>query len=159
MIQSSEYPSGFRQTLYNKALYYVTRDKDGSVTDCVCFKTTYNNMGLPYFSLYKNFTLYTETETDIIWEVTDLPLPVGMSILFRVKKITPNTPAENIIVVKISGYSPSSANTTYTAFDASQPDKALFTVPDYCTKVPCTSNKSPTIRSISLPIFGEQLMF
>ena len=134
-----------RQTLYNKALYYITRNVNGKITECVCFNTTYKNIGCPYFSLFQHFEIYEQNDTDIIWKVTDIPLPDGITILFRVKKVSPNIPAENIVLVRIQSYSPSDANTTYIGFEPSQPNKDQFAIPDECAKVECKSFASFTL--------------
>ena len=141
-----------RQTLYNKALYYITRNVNGKITECVCFNTTYKSIGCPYFSLFKHFEIYEQNATDIIWKVTDIPLPVGMTILFRVKKISPNIPAENSILVRLPNYSPSDANTTYIGFESSQPNKDQFAIPEECTKVECKS--SHPLNTVTPFVFG-----
>ena len=131
------YPSGFEQTLFNQALYYITGDEDGNITECVCYKS------LPYFSAFKKFELYSQSEDEIIWQVTDLPLPPGVTIFFRVKKVTPNIPEENMILDSVPGYSTATGNTTYFGFRASHSDDRLFIIPELCTKVPCKSNLYP----------------
>ena len=141
------YPDhSMRQTLYNKALYYVTRNVNGKVTECVCFNTSYESIGCPYFNLFQHFEIYEQNETDIYWKVIDIPLPFGMTILFRVKKESPNIPEEEIILVRIPKYSPSDANSTYIGFEPSQPNKESFDIPVECMKVECKSG-SPNMAS------------
>ena len=139
LIITAMYPSGFEQTLFNQALYYITGDEDGNITECVCFKSPY----VPYFSAFKKFELYSQSEDEIIWQVTDLPLPPGVTIFFRIKKVTPNIPEENMILDSVPGYSTATGNTTYFAFQASHSDDRLFIIPELCTKVPCKSNLYP----------------
>ena len=135
MVLTTVYPSGFRTTLFNQALYYITGDNDRKITECVCFKSTY----VPYFGDFKKFDLYSQSEDEIIWQVTGIPLPDHMKILFRVKKATPNLPEENMILISIPGHSPAAGNTTYHGFISSNPGDELFIIPDFCTKVSCKS--------------------
>ena len=127
------YPTGFGLTLFNQALYYIAADEDMNITDCVCFKSPYS----PFFGDFKKFDLYSQSEDEIIWQVTGIPLPAGEKILFRVKKVTPNIPEEEMILTNVPNYSPSAANTTFFEFTTSQPDKKLFDIPEFCTKITC----------------------
>ena len=139
MVLLTVYPSGFRATLFNQSLYYITGDEHGIVIDCVCFKSHY----FPYFNDFKKFDLFSQSDDEIIWQVTGLPLPDHMKILFRVEKAAPNLPKEEMILTNVPGYSPSAGNTTYRNFVISHPEKWLFTIPDLCTKDPCKSELFP----------------
>ena len=133
-LLTAMYPSGFRTTLFNQALYYITGDNDGKITECVCFKSPY----VPYFSFFK-FDLYSQSEDEIIWQVARIALPDAIKILYRVKKATPNIPEENMILLNIPEFSPAAGNTTYHGFISSNPGDELFIIPDFCTKVSCKS--------------------
>ena len=99
------------------------------INQCECINTTYKDSGLPYFSFLKNLELFKQTKTDNIWKVPSF-LPTLYLVSF--KRATPNIP-ENIITKDGSDFT----NTTFIGFQASHPDSKLFTVPDFCTKVPC----------------------
>ena len=92
---------------------------------------TYKVLSLPFFSRYRNFVKYNETDSEIIWKCTDAP-PDGI-LLFIVKKVTPNVP-EKMAIVTTTG---TSVNFTFIDFQASQPESELFRIPDDCTNVPC----------------------
>ena len=142
-----EEPSGYIwETLFNKHLYYLTYDKNGDITGCVCNNSTYEDLGLPYFSDFKHFIIFALSETDITWQVTDY---LGNEmVLSRVKRVTPNFPEEIMTINTVPGHSRIANNFTYIGFQDSQPDINLFTVPSDCTKVICRSESPPTIPSI-----------
>ena len=143
------YPDhSMKQTLYNKALYLITRNVNGKITECLCSNTTYKDLGCPIFGLFQHFEIYEQNDTDIIWKVTDIPLPDGITILFRVKKVSPNIPAESIILFRIQNSSPSDANTTFIGFEPSQPNKDQFAIPNECAKVECKSSASFTLSPL-----------
>ena len=127
--------------VFNKHLYQYL----GDPTKCTCLNVTYKDMGLPFFSFYKNFAKFDETDSDIIWKCTDIP--VG-TLLISVNKKTPNVPDKMMSFLAI-GNTTLSRNTTFTGFQASQPDSEFFRIPDDCTKVPCQSppNKPSTFFS------------
>ena len=138
-----KYPSGFKGALFNQAMYYITGDEDGNITECVCFKNSF----VPYFSAFRKFKLYSQTEDEIIWQVIGLKSSPDLRIFFRVKKVTPNIPEENIIFINVQGYS-ASGNMTYLAFQASNPGDRLFIIPEFCITVPC---KSPYLKKDKFP--------
>ena len=125
--------------LFNKHLYSYY----GDPTKCACLNDVYADLGLPFFSLYKNFVKYDETDSDIIWSCTDV-LPVE-TLLFSVNKKTPNVP-EKIMTIWAMGRFTLSQNMTFTGFQASQPDSEIFRIPDDCTKVSCKNpHKKPSL--------------
>ena len=113
--------------LFNQHKYYRYYDR---TILCECLNKTYTDSGLPYLGRLKDLKLYKQTKTENIWFVT------SNKTLFLVsfKKVTPNIP-ESIIERNKEYFS----NTTFIGFQASEPDSKLFTVPDYCTKVPCNN--------------------
>ena len=118
------------KTLFNKHIYRYF----GDPTNCTCFNDTYKGFGLPFFSRYKNFVKYGETDSDIIWKCTDTPS--DETLLFSVNKKTPNVPEKTMVHVE-DGHARISENVTFTGFHAFQPDSEFFRIPDDCTKVPC----------------------
>ena len=132
--------SGSLQTLYNQNLYSITFGLKNAIPECVCFNVSYEDIGCPYFQLFQHFDLFKENKTDIIWQVTGIPLPVGVGIFFRVKRVTPNIPAEFMEQVGKPAPEMSSANTSYVNFESSKPDPSLFSIPQKCKDIPCKSN-------------------
>ena len=126
--------------LFNNNLY----EYQGDSANCECFNVTYKYLPLPFFSRFKNFMKYSETDSEIIWKCTDTP--PDDTLLFFVKKETPNVPelvTESIPSVSI--------NITFTGFRASPPSSDFFRIPDDCTKVPCLN--PPKKRSMFFSSF------
>ena len=132
--------SGTLQTLSNQNLYFITLDRKNTILDCKCFNLSYEDIGCPYFHLYQHFDLFKENKTDIIWRVTGIPLPLGVEIFFRVKRVTPNIPAEYMDRVGKPAPEMYSLNISYVNFDSSKPDPSLFSIPQKCKDIPCKSD-------------------
>ena len=130
--------------LFNKH-YYQYYDNP---PECTCSNVTYKNLDLPFFSRYKNFAKFYETDSDIIWKCKDISL--NKTVFFTVRKETPNIP-EGIMTYTIIGNATFSQNITFIGFRASQPDGGFFRVPYNCTKVPCQN--TPKKTSLLFPKF------
>ena len=112
--------------------------------NCACLNVSYKGMNLPFFSPYKNFVKYTETDSDVIWKWTGAPH--NEKYLFVVKKATPNVPEKMVIMYPATGNPEFTRNITFIGFQASQPESGFFTIPDDCTKIPCQSSpKNPSV--------------
>ena len=147
MVILATYPTGFERTLFNQALYYITGDIDGNITECECYKNPY----VPYFSAFKKFELFSQSKDEIIWQVTEFSSPLDLKVLFRVEKVTPNIPEENMIIANVPGYPPATGNMTYLAFHSARPSDEEFEIPDFCTKVPCKSTSYPKPDKFRFP--------
>ena len=134
-------PIVLENALFNTHLY----EYYGQPVKCGCFNITYKDARLPFFGRYRNFVEYKVTNSDIIWKCTDAP--PGDTLLFTVRKVTPNIP-ESIISYAIFENITYSQNITFSGFQTSQPDGDLFKIPNDCTKVICRNKlKKPSMFS------------
>ena len=120
------FPGIAETELFNKKVYDYANDF------CHCYNNvTYNDLHLPYFSPYKNFVKYNETDSEVIWRCTDTP--PQLKFLFTVKKETPNVPESLLMIGSDGGFQ----NFTFIGFHASQPENGFFKIPDNCAKAVC----------------------